>query len=493
MSESNIHLALAAASHVGLVRANNQDSGYAGQNFVVVADGMGGHAGGDVASATTVLNLMPIDKDYGEHIDTVLPDEIQNANAYLSQTVAEHPQLKGMGTTVTAGLISGNRMHLAHIGDSRAYRLKGEEFTQITKDHTFVQRLVDEGKLAPEDVEHHPQKNVILRVLGDVSATPELDLTDYTLTSGERWLFCSDGLPAVVHNNEIEDKLRNIENLQDAVNSLIELTLQGGSPDNVTIVAFEVKEEAPKAEHRFLIGAAAEVDRLEILANTPLAERSHKFLETGEVTEAPTLESEAPTQQTKQVPPADPKAKTSETKSEAVSEDSNTAATDTEIKAPEVKASGTTPKVSPDKPSASKKLSTKFQILIFSLLTVLLLAAATIIGLQHTSKNHYYVGVNNANVAIYQGYTRNIGPVKLSKVYETSDIEVANLNEYAEQQVQDKIQANNLDDAKRIVTNLHSPDLQKQCATTVKGKKPPSCKPTPTGSPSPVHNTNEDK
>ena len=199
-------LHFAARSDVGRVRSKNDDSAYAGRHLAVVADGMGGHVGGDVASASTVLDLAPLDATGYPDPSTVLPDEIQNANLILNDLVHANPKLAGMGTTCTAVLLAGTTLHLAHIGDSRAYRLREDEFSQVTKDHTFVQRLVDEGRLHPDDAESHPHKNVLMRVLGDVDASPELDITALEVTAGERWLLCSDGLTAVVppHRDRVQ-------------------------------------------------------------------------------------------------------------------------------------------------------------------------------------------------------------------------------------------------------------------------------------------------
>ena len=136
----------AARSDTGVVRSKNDDSGYAGRYFAMVADGMGGHAGGDVASASTVLDLAHLDTSGFADPDTVLPDEIQTANAFLNKLVRANPKLAGMGTTITSLLITEDRLQFAHIGDSRAYRLKKKRFRQVSKDHTFVQRLIDEAR-----------------------------------------------------------------------------------------------------------------------------------------------------------------------------------------------------------------------------------------------------------------------------------------------------------------------------------------------------------
>ncbi|MBB6406534.1 protein phosphatase 2C domain-containing protein [Arthrobacter sp. AZCC_0090] len=233
----------AARSDVGRVRSKNDDSAYVGRHLAVVADGMGGHAGGDVASASTVLDMIHLDHDsYPDGAETVLADEIQTANSLLSELVHVDPKLAGMGTTVTALLLESRRLHFAHIGDSRAYRLRNGKFEQISVDHTFVQRLIDEGRLRPEEAETHPHKNVLMRVLGDVDASPELDLDALDVEPGERWLLCSDGLN-YVQGAVVEQVVRETKDLAECAELLIELTLANGAPDNVTVVLLEIVEE----------------------------------------------------------------------------------------------------------------------------------------------------------------------------------------------------------------------------------------------------------
>jgi serine/threonine protein phosphatase PrpC len=233
----------AARSDVGRIRAKNDDSAYVGRHLAVVADGMGGHAGGDVASAATVLDMIHLDTDdYEGDAGTVLADEIQTANSLLSELVHINPKLAGMGTTVTALLLAEGKLHFAHIGDSRAYRLRDGEFEQISIDHTFVQRLIDEGRLRPEEAETHPHKNVLMRVLGDVDASPELDLDTLDVRPGERWLLCSDGLNYVA-GHVVERTVRETKDIRECVETLVDLTLEAGAPDNVTVVMVEIAEE----------------------------------------------------------------------------------------------------------------------------------------------------------------------------------------------------------------------------------------------------------
>ncbi|MDR3201947.1 MAG: protein phosphatase 2C domain-containing protein, partial [Bifidobacteriaceae bacterium] len=189
----------AARTDIGLTRSNNQDSAYAGPHLLVVADGMGGHAGGDIASSVAIAHLAPLDDEVpgADEAAEQIDESVAEAHDELLARVAENPDLAGLGTTITALLRSGDRLILAHIGDSRAYLLRDGLLEQVTQDHTFVQYLVDTGKLAPDQAERHPQRSLLLRVLGDVDLGGGLDISARGAQAGDRWLLCSDGLSAV--------------------------------------------------------------------------------------------------------------------------------------------------------------------------------------------------------------------------------------------------------------------------------------------------------
>ncbi|MCY7287024.1 MAG: protein phosphatase 2C domain-containing protein, partial [Cryobacterium sp.] len=186
----------AAASHVGKIRSNNQDSGYSGRHLFLVADGMGGHAGGDVASAIATKRIMETDRHFQSPQDAefALQAALIAANSQLAETVFEHAELTGMGTTVSALIVLEDEVAIAHIGDSRIYLLRGGELSQITVDHTFVQRLVDSGRITEAEAMVHPRRSVLMRVLGDVESSPEIDTSILSTFAGDRWLICSDGL-----------------------------------------------------------------------------------------------------------------------------------------------------------------------------------------------------------------------------------------------------------------------------------------------------------
>ena len=182
----------AAASHVGKIRSNNQDSGYAGHTLFVVADGMGGHAGGDVASAIATKRIIEADKPYlsAQDAEFALQAALIAANSQLAETVFEHAELTGMGTTVSALIVLEDQVAIAHIGDSRIYLMRDGELAQITTDHTFVQRLVDSGRITEQEAKVHPRRSVLMRVLGDVESAPEIDTSILVTRTGDRWLIC---------------------------------------------------------------------------------------------------------------------------------------------------------------------------------------------------------------------------------------------------------------------------------------------------------------
>ena len=260
----DIQLRFAAFSDVGLVRNNNQDGGYASPNLLALADGMGGAAAGDVASSVTIGYLARIDDDLYSADDLLktLRKAINDAHDDLVERSQEDPELSGLGTTCIAILRSGRKLAMVHIGDSRAYLLRDGTLTQVTKDHTLVQYLVDQGQLTPEEAEHHPKRNVIMRALGDLPGPVELDESVREAVPGDRWLISSDGLFGVVSHETIEYTLRTYKDLTECGEHLIHLALAAGAPDNVTVVLADVVDDADAAERPLsqqpvIVGSAA--------------------------------------------------------------------------------------------------------------------------------------------------------------------------------------------------------------------------------------------
>jgi PPM family protein phosphatase len=263
-----LHYAL--RSDVGLLREGNEDSAYAGPQLLAIADGMGGHAAGEVASAVAISAISPLDKKNltdGEEMLDALAAAVAAARDTLHEMSVSDPAVEGMGTTLTALLWAGAQVAVCHIGDSRAYLLRDNDLYQITRDHTLIQSLVDEGRLSPAAAANHPQRSLIMRALqGSTEAEPDLAIHEAML--GDRYLLCSDGLTDVVSDEDVHQVLSTVADANEAVSQLITLAIRNGGPDNITCIVADVVDEssavAPtrKAE---LAGAAANGDARTLL------------------------------------------------------------------------------------------------------------------------------------------------------------------------------------------------------------------------------------
>jgi serine/threonine protein phosphatase PrpC len=260
-------LRYAARSDRGLVRANNEDSVYAGARLLALADGMGGHAAGEVASQLVIAALAHLDDDEpGGDLLGKLEAAVRAGNSAIAAQVEMEPDLEGMGTTLTAILFAGNRLGLVHIGDSRGYLLRDGELTQITKDDTFVQTLVDEGRITAEEAHSHPQRSLIMRALTGHEVEPTLTMRE--ARAGDRYLLCSDGLSDPVSDETILEALQ-IPDVAESAYRLIELALRGGGPDNVTVVVADVVDYDYGQTQPILAGAVSgEDDQQVTLPNT---------------------------------------------------------------------------------------------------------------------------------------------------------------------------------------------------------------------------------
>ncbi|HEU5418115.1 MAG TPA: PP2C family serine/threonine-protein phosphatase [Streptosporangiaceae bacterium] len=234
----------AMKSDVGRSREENEDSAYAGPRLQAVADGLGGHAAGEVASATAIETLSPLDAEIapGELL-AALERAVRAADSRLHDMIGANQALAGMGTTLTALLWSGRQLALAHVGDSRAYLLRDGELTQISRDHTVVQALLDDGRITPEEALSHPQRSMVLRALGSPSAEPDLQLLE--ARAGDRYLLCSDGLYDVVPAAEISRVLAAAVTPEAGAAELVDLANAGGGPDNITCVIAEAVAAGP--------------------------------------------------------------------------------------------------------------------------------------------------------------------------------------------------------------------------------------------------------
>jgi len=511
-AERPLIMRYAARSDVGRIRSKNDDSAYVGRHLAVVADGMGGHAGGDVASASTVLDMIHLDHDdYPEGADTVLADEIQTANSLLSELVHQNPKLSGMGTTVTALLLEGRKLHFAHIGDSRAYRLRNKKFEQVSIDHTFVQRLIDEGRLRPEEAETHPHKNVLMRVLGDVDASPELDLDVLDVEPGERWLLCSDGLNYVA-GHVVERMVRETKDLRECAEILVDLTLEAGAPDNVTVVMLEIAEETDDDVNTAAVdvvpaAALAAVDEPEAVTAT----KSADDLAADKAAKDSTSELKAKTEprataesQAKAARDADagssfsagdPDGQQEDQQDESSGETTEPPATtdphlgehlSAEVLREELASrphelvgaaataaeTGSIPtvagrtvarraatvlthKAEQDRVEVDEPPRRRVRWLMPAVAAVVVVGVVVGLWLGYAwTQTRYYVGEYDSRVAIFNGISQRLGPIQLSRLEAVTDIKVDSLPEYGQQSVRQTVPAGDLDDAQGIVENL---------------------------------------
>ena len=248
----------AARSAIGLVRQGNEDSGFVSPQVIAVADGMGGHAAGEVASriAVEVLQtLVPalVSTDIDEDsVEDLLMHSLHSIDSEISVVTDEEIEKRGMGTTLTALLIRDKYISLLHVGDSRCYRLRGNTLEQLSNDHTVIQELLDQGAISIAEAAEHPQRSMLTQALrGDGDVTPVLQM--YEVKKGDRYLLCSDGLSGVLTEKEIKMGLKKSDK-DEAVKFLVDATYVNGAPDNVTVLIADISDEAKTTTS--LIGAA---------------------------------------------------------------------------------------------------------------------------------------------------------------------------------------------------------------------------------------------
>jgi protein phosphatase len=411
-------LRFAARSHTGLLRDGNEDSVYAGPRLLAVADGMGGHAAGEVASAVAIAALAPLDEDApGADLLDALRQAALSANAHLRDMVEGDPALDGMGTTLTAVLSAGSRLGLLHIGDSRCYLLRDGELTQITHDHTLVQTLVDEGRISEEEASTHPQRSVITRVL-DGRDGLDLDLSVREVRDGDRYLLCSDGLTGPVGSTDTLREALGIEDPQEAVDRLVQLALRGGGPDNVTvIVADALDTDHQRAAAPVVAGAAAEAPQPPPpgIADSPAS-----------------------------------RARTAEGR---------------DVEEPQ-------PAPSPAvHPRGRHSRRGRHRVLV-AVLTVLVVLAGAGAGWAYV-RTQYFVGADGRQVAVFRGVTGSFAGMRLSSVEERTALMTDQLDDLDAGRVQGGIVAKDKADALQIVGRLKA---LVRCTTPV-----PSPSPSPAG------------
>jgi serine/threonine protein phosphatase PrpC len=452
VSEETLHLRFAALSDVGRVRRDNQDSGYAGPHLLVIADGVGGAARGDIASSAAVDAIRKLDVPPTDDALSELSATIHLAHDRLAEIVEAHPELEGTSTTVTAAIFDGHQLQVGHVGDSRGYLLRDGRLESLTTDHTLVQSLVDEGRITEQEARVHPHRNLILKAVDGVHE-PEPDLFSVPLQSGDRILLCSDGCSGVLEPAEMADLLGSGP-LDEAAGGLVRAALEAGSSDNVTVVLAEVQDTTAEAaaEPPAVVGAAA---------TTP-----HRNLgndATGNLTDGDL-------------------AKIGSDADDDVPDD-----------------------VDPEELRYAPRPPPRFgwarRLAVLAVLVLLLAVGAG--TLYSWSQGQYYVSDDRGDVVIYKGVKVEVPGMRTHKVAERTDLSVGDLESYDAGRVRSGIRADGLTDARRIVADLKvdcpEPTTPPPSATPTRKKKkgaaasatptptltpPPTPTPTPTATPS---------
>lgn len=420
-----IALRYAARSNLGLgPKSRNEDSGYAGPNLLVLADGMGGHAAGDVASSMIVGELAPLDdEDVGaDQAIPLLERGLRTANEQLSAAMRENPKLAGMGSTTIVVLRTGTKLAMAHIGDSRAFLLRGDSFTQITKDHSFVQQLVDEGRISKEEASSHPQRSVVTRVMtGQPEDEPDTSLREAKI--GDRFLLCSDGLSDFVGAQVIEEILREAAGPDEAADRCIEVALKASTRDNVTVIVADVVDadgnDLPSTVPE-VVGAAAKRLR-------------------GRTRAIPVSPAEKAAALTRETRGRAPGGQRDDPDDDLDDEHARDDADGAGVELAEQTRRGTAARI------ARRTIG---GLVVLAVLGVGAYAAWA------WSQRQFYVGVDSGRVAIFRGVSQSLGPIQLSHVETPTTVLVSDLPGDLQTAVTNTIAATDLADAHAKVEQL---------------------------------------
>ena len=419
-----LRLHYSAISDVGRVRKDNQDSGYAGPWLLAVCDGVGGAARGDVASSTAIQELRRLDTPptEAELLDRIT-DELHDAHVRIGRLVDEDPALNGTSTTATVALFDGARVGIGHVGDSRGYLFRDGELSQLTTDHTFVQSLIDEGRITDEEARVHPHRNLILKALDGIhEAEPDLFMLE--LVPGDRLFLCSDGACGVLDDGRLADVL-SMGTPDYAAVELVRASLEAGSSDNVTcIVADVVTEEAATGDPAYaelepmLVGAAAELRRRSgrgaVASGVGSLFRGHRAGDTGEMEP---IRAEIP-------------------------DDVGFA----------IKADPIDPEAARYAPRPPARYQWAQRLLVLAVVIGILWVAGAVAW--SWTQRQYYVGEQDGVVVIFRGINADLPGISLSKPYQTSDVELDLLPELDAEQVQDTIEVDDLAAAESAVEEL---------------------------------------
>ncbi|MCP2254914.1 protein phosphatase [Prauserella aidingensis] len=408
-------LRYAARSDRGLVRSNNQDSVYAGPRLLALADGMGGHAAGEVASKVVIASLAPLDDDEpGDDLVSQLRDATIQGNQAIAELVSNDPELDGMGTTLTAALFSGSKLGMVHVGDSRAYLLRGGQFSQITRDDSFVNELIEQGRITEEEAATHPQRSLLLKALTGSEVEPSLTVRE--ARAGDRYLFCSDGLSGMVSSETLAEAMQ-IPDPQECADRMIELALKGGGTDNVTVIIADVVD-VDYGENAPIVGGAAGDGTDEGPQGDSPAARARALTAPQQTSQAQQAETGPP--------PEDPKAKRRK----------------------------------------------RIRLLVGIGLAIVLLAAAAITT-RYFVMSQYYVGVgSNDEVVIYQGVPGSVLGLDLHEEAEGScppsstlcePLRLQDLQQEAQSAVSNSVKRDDLASAREYIDTLRRNNMLEIC------------------------------
>lgn len=469
-------------SDVGTVRANNQDSSFAGEHLIAICDGMGGHAGGDTASSIAIRSLAHIEQDDTggdvEVISRMMETSVMAAHDAIVGKAKRERKLAGMGTTVTAVALVAGYWVVAHIGDSRAYLLRDGHLSRITCDHSYVQHLIDTGRITPAEAKNHPQRNVVMRVLGDFDIDPHPDISIRKAHPADRWLLCSDGLCGVLEDSTIKETMTALADQGECAQRLVQMALRAGSTDNVTAViadatlaldadAFDLPHQTP------LVGGAASRDLEPIadIVNEPVAtapalrddhspaKRAAALMQPADTQHNDAAPASAEPSTTRVVQPSAVREETGERDNPDTGEIPVVQKPDGRLSAdpndPEVAKAIRDEHVEQKKATRAKHQRNRLAIVITILLAVAVLFGAGT-GTYMWSQTRYYVGNSNGKVAIYQGVPTNLFGLALSHEVSSTSITVSNLPQTWRDQLNRGISVGSLDEAQSHVGIIRS-------------------------------------
>ncbi|MGI8434208.1 MAG: PP2C family protein-serine/threonine phosphatase [Nocardioidaceae bacterium] len=431
-------LRYAAVSDIGRSRKKNDDSGYAGPHFLMVADGMGGAPAGDLASAVAVQTMRWLDAPAPDNLTEALAGAVHRANDRLAELMEDDASVDGMGTTVSAVLFDGRQIGVAHLGDSRGYLWRDGELLRITRDHSWVQSLIDEGRISEDEAKVHSHRSLLLKVL-DGRHDNDPDLTMYDVQAGDRIMLCSDGLSGFVEHDRMQ-RVLGIGTAESVAEELVQLALEAASTDNITVVVADVVDELDETGELPVVGAAetGEVSAEDAGSGSPAEVTDQApvrgLTDSGSSTSAVVVGAAAD-------PPRGPLSRL-RTWTHRDDADSGKTLLDDE----------TDPEQLRYAPRAPQRLRWLRRAVILAVVLAVA-AGAGKIGYDW-SQRQYYVASDGDQVAIYRGVQAGLPGLTLHHVYENQPLTLSELPTYRRSQVLEGMEAGDLNDARTIVATL---------------------------------------